>query len=477
MLTGLSCLKHGAMKKQTRYTVLPVELIDKIETLELPGKQKHKAIKLFNIMLNRANRDSLLMTEYIELPKNYMRKVFGNYHPWFRKLKEQNVIETNDSYKVGSYSKSYRINPDLLGRNFKGCNYQVEKLHICGTLSLKPLVIEDLKALKVNRENLIQLTEHHAESIQLSDFKINRQIDNDFFEVVDRKYGTKRMTTLERAIEVAVARGMVVIKDRNKYYMDYADNFIREKKRAVRFHYMKAINKLHKGIYYVHRNQTNNRLDTNLTNLCEVLTEQIMEDNGLCSLDLSNSQFTIFCHLYEQAGNEKTLDFIRFKKLATSGELYDEVKDLLELDTRRDAKSIMFELFFSSHRYNPRRKKELRKYFSTVVSFIDEYKKENGDNTFSIELQKHEAVMFIDDIYQRIKAEGLFCLTKHDSVIVRRTDRLRAKQIIENYFNELEFQGSLKVEYEEPKWIVKLREQLAELNYEDRIFLLNSMAA
>ena len=137
----------------------------------------------------------------------------------------------------------------------------------------------------------------------------------------------------------------------------------------------------------------------------------------------------------------------------------------------------MFELFFSSHRYNPKRKAELRKYFPTVVGFIDEYKKEHGDNTFSIELQKQESVMFIDNIYQRIKTEGMFCLTKHDSVIVRRTDQMKAKQIIENYFQEIGFSGTLKAELSEPKWLRNLREQLEELNYEQKIFFFNSLAA
>lgn len=462
------------MKRQ--YTVLPVELIEKINEVELPGKQKHKAMKLVSIMLNRANRDSLLMTEYMDLPQKYMQKVFGKYHSWFKRLRDENILQTNHKYHIGQ-AKAYRINPDLLTGRFRICSYEEKLLHICSTFSLKPLVTEDLGTLKINQENLIQISDEYAESINISDFKVNHQIDNDFFEVVDRKYGAKRMTTLQRAIEVATARGMVVIKDRNKYYLDYADHFIKEKRRAIRFHYRKAIDKLNRGIYYVHRNTTNNRLDTNLTNLCEVLTEQIMEDNGLCSLDLSNSQFTIFCHLYEEAGNEKTLDFLRFKELATSGELYDEVKDLLKLDSRRDAKSLMFELFFSSHKYNPRRKTELRKYFPTVVSFIDEYKKEHGDNTFSIELQMQEAVMFIDNIYKRIKEEGLFCLTKHDSVIVRRADRLSAKQIIEDYFEEIGFQGRLKVEHAEPKWVEDLRAKLEVMNHEEQVLLLYNLVA
>ena len=474
MLTGLSYLLHGAMK--TRYTVLPIELIEKIEALELPGKQKDKAFKLLNILLNRANRDSLLMSEFMDLPQRYMQKVFGKYHGWFKKLREVDIIQSNEKYHQGQ-SKAFRINPNLLTGRFRGCSYQDRLLHICSTLSLKPLVIEDLNALVVDREKLIQISDNHAESIQLSDFKINEQIDNDFFEVIDRKYGRRRMTTLDRAIEVATARGMLVIKDRNKYYIDSLDEFIQEKKRAVRFHYLKAIDKLHKGIYYVHRNSTNNRLDTNLTNLCDVLTKELMEDNGLCSLDLSNSQFTIFCHLYETAGEDKTLDFLGFKQLAISGELYDEVKELLELESRREAKSLMFELFFSSHKYNPKRKQQLRQHFPTVVSYIDTYKKTNGDNTFAIELQKKEAEMFIDNIYKRIKQRGLFCLTKHDSVIVRRADRQRAKQIIENYFKEIEFQGRLRLEQEEPRWLTELRAELAAMDYNSQVFLLSKLAA
>ena len=464
------------MKRTTRYAVLPAELIEKLEAIGLPKKQKDKALKLVSMMLNRANRDSLLITEYTDLPQAYLQKVFGKYHAWFKELRNAEVIECNEKYHQGK-SKSYRVNPNLLTERFRRCSYEEEPLHICSTELLKPLVVEDLKALVINFENLIELTEQYAESIQISNFKVNEQIENDFFEVIVRKHGTRRMTTLEKAVEVANAKGMKVIKDRNKYYMDYPDQFLVEKKKAIRFHYLKAVDKLQKGIWFIHRNETNNRLDTNLTNLCEWLTTQIMEDNGLSSLDLCNSQFAIFCLLYEQSENERTLDFLRFKQLANSGELYGEVRSLLDLGSRRDAKSVMFELFFSSHRYNPKRKAELRKYFPTVVGFIDEYKKEHGDNTFSIELQKQESVMFIDNIYQRIKTEGMFCLTKHDSVIVRRTDQMKAKQIIENYFQEIGFSGTLKAELSEPKWLRNLREQLEELNYEQKIFFFNSLAA
>lgn len=463
-------------KNTTTYTILPLRLIEKIEETGLPKKQKNKALRLVDLMLNKANHERLLMSEYIDLPQAYMQKVFGKYHNWFKVMRDSGVIESNEKYFQGQ-SKGYRVNPTLLEGRFNSVNYTKEGLHICSTVLHKNLSINDLKQLSINKNKLLQLTEQHAESITILDFKINEQIDNVFFEVCDRKYGTRRMTTLQRAIEIATARGMVVIKDRNKYYLDYPDHFIAEKKRAIRFHYNKAINKLHKGIWFVHRNETNNRLDTNLTNLCDLLTREIMQDNDLCSIDLSNSQFAIFCYLYEQAGHELTLDFLRFKKLAIQGELYEKVAQILGFESRREAKSLMFELFFASHKYNPRRKVELKKHFPTVVGFIDQYKKEHGDNAFSIELQKKEAEIFIDNVYNRIKEECLFCLTKHDSIIVRRKDRKKATQILEEYFSEIGFNGKLKEELQEPDFVVKLRDKLDELAYDERIFYLTKLVA
>lgn len=451
------------MNKTTTYTILPERVIQKIEETGLQKKQKEKAIRLVDLMLNKANRERLLMTEFIDLPQAYLQKIFGKYHGWFKVLREQGIIECTDRYYIGK-SKGYRINPNWLEGRFTSVNYQTHPLHICSTFLDIDLVINDLKQLSINKDLLIQITEQHANSITLLDFKVNEQIDNDYFEVFDRRYGTNRMTTLEGAIEVATASGMMVIKDRNKYYLDFPNQFIQEKKRAIQFHYSKAINKLDKGIWFVHRNTTNNRLDTNLTNLCELLTKKILIENDLCSIDLSNSQFAIFCYLYEQSDNEMTTDFVRFKELSSQGLLYEEISEILGLKTRKEAKSLMFELFFASHRFNPRRKTSLKNHFPTVVQYIDNFKKEHGDNAFSIELQKQEAEIFIDNVYRRIKAEGLFCLTKHDSVIVRTKDRKRANEIIEEYFKEIGFRGTLKLEIPKQKIDIQMNDLTISVN-------------
>lgn len=467
------------MKKQKRYVVLPQDLIQKLESINLTQQQKNHAKKLVNLIINKSSKDKLLLSEFIELPQNYLQKVFGKYHPWFTKLKDEEVIEVNHGYTIGR-SKSYRINPIYLTPIWKSDSFeetQEELLHICSTVLYKEQITNDLKELIINKEKLLKITNEYVSSIKAEDFKTDEQITNDFFQITDRKYGVKRFTTLASAITIARERGMSVIKDRNNYYMDYLSKFIIEKKEAVQFHYKKAIEKLDKGIYFVHRNETNNRLDSNITNLCELLVNQIMIDNNLCSIDLNNSQFAVFSYIYEQGENSLTLDFLNFKQLAANGKLYDKVKELLNLENRKEAKSLMFELFFSSHKYNPGKKKELKKHFPTVVAFIDKYKKEHGDNMFSIMLQQKEADIFIDNIYKRIKERGFFCLTKHDSVIVRQHHLAEVKKIIEEYFEEINFIGTLKLENTEPAWMIEIRTKLEQMEYNDRIFYLSNMVA
>ena len=86
----------------------------------------------------------------------------------------------------------------------------------------------------------------------------------------------------------------------------------------------------------------------------------------------------------------------------------------------------------------------MREMFPSVMKYVDTFKKENGSNQFSISLQKKEAEIFIDNLYPKVRKRKLFCLTKHDSLIVRREDEAEVRQIIKEYFNEIGFKAHLK---------------------------------
>ena len=105
----------------------------------------------------------------------------------------------------------------------------------------------------------------------------------------------------------------------------------------------------------------------------------------------------------------------------------------------------MFEVMFSSKRNNSIFKQKIKELFPSVVDWIDNYKKVHGDEQFSIMLQKYESDLFIDKILKRIKKQKFFCITKHDSLIVKKEDYETILAITENEFESIGMEYTLKI--------------------------------
>ena len=194
--------------------------------------------------------------------------------------------------------------------------------------------------------------------------------------------------------------------------------------------------------FHASRNDTNNRLDTNLTNFPSILLEVIKEDNGLVEIDLCNSQFAIFSHLIPEdvVGEDVEL----FKQLSSECGLYPYLQEKMALHTRKEAKTVCFEVCFSSHKNHSQYVTEMRQLFPNVMRWVDGFKEKHGYNQFAILLQKKEAEIFIDNLYPVIREQDIYCLTKHDSLIVKAEDEYRVRNIVEDYFDEINFKATLK---------------------------------
>lgn len=207
--------------------------------------------------------------------------------------------------------------------------------------------------------------------------------------------------------------------------------------------YNDAVLAIERGNLRAGRNKTNNRLDTNITNLCSLLTDEIANQNNLVQIDLSNSQFAILSYILQYIMD--TDDYKRFKELSVIGGLYEFVQENLGLESRKEAKNAMFEILFSKRRNNTKSKSKLKKLFPTVIEWVDNYKKENGDDNFSIMLQKKESEIFIDMILNCIIKKKIFALTKHDSLIVKESDKEKVLELISDYFKLIGFEYNLKI--------------------------------
>jgi len=144
-------------------------------------------------------------------------------------------------------------------------------------------------------------------------------------------------------------------------------------------------------------------------------------------------------------------DYVLFKKLVKTGQLYEHIRELIWKETgrsitRNEAKKVMFTIAFASHRYQPEEKQIMRKYFPSIISIIDNYKKQaskilddskKGSASFAILLQQTESLIFIDEILAKCHKAGIKALSKHDSIVCRQCDKHKVTKVICKVLNSL----------------------------------------
>lgn len=235
---------------------------------------------------------------------------------------------------------------------------------------------------------------------------------------------------------------------------------------------------------YFSRNNVNNRLDTNLTNLKSDLRNFIVGD--FTHIDLKNSQpfflnqlikfnvnkervydnSTLICsnflnlNMCKSFGikavkrvlkihqNKKKSNLVNLKKFeiaVNSGNLYDFITEYFNSQyTRDEVKDIMFKVMFSENViYQDYGKKipyeDEKKVFANVFPFIAEVikiLKDKNHKVLPIFLTKMESYIFIDCISKKLVSAGIVPLTIHDSIIVETIHTTKAMEIIKNVFIE-----------------------------------------
>jgi hypothetical protein len=437
------------------FVTLPPSMVKDFEKINFTKAERNHALKFIDNLMKRSFREYGMIDGFVETPKNYFRKAFNSHYlVWLDKLLSQNIILSNQSYSnsiSNPYSKSYSINPKytltpIMWLTFEKTplesvpyTFKIDKYEDEEKLNFSR-VVEDLSAIKTDRKVLMSLAAIEVEKIKIEDFKINENVNRDSFNVSfggDKKYWMSK----EKAIQKSIELDKTLIQDDNKFYVIDEYEFILRKKSSVLQSYQDAINKIANKKFYGKRNSTNNRLDTNLTNMAKVLTNEVCLKNNLVQFDLCNSQFAILSDLLE--GTLKTEDFIQFKTHSYNGSLYEYVMKQLNLESRLDAKKMMFELMFSKEGYQSNLKSKLKQIFPSVVQTVDDYKKENRYNNFSIMLQKRESEIFIDGLWKQIKNKKIFCTPKHDCLIVREKDADKVEEIIKKYFEKIKFKGKI----------------------------------
>ncbi len=379
--------------------------------------------------------------------KNSRYLITWNIEIYIQYLKIYDFINTDNMYKVGEKSTGYRLNPKFI----KG-SVQIE---IKPGTSLFKKIIKDEKRKKSNYSKMPEYL----------------QTMNKAFMKLDFDY-----------------------KGAEAWINNFVD--VKGETEVKKFYYRASMTQIQdKRFRYFHRNKTNKRLDTNLTNLKSDLRNFITGD--FVSIDLKNSQpfflsqilaffstknfistinnkpitdkptphSTIWCgngccdmvqsfgvSVLQRVGkSRKKHDFNNFTTLSLfeksvfEGVFYDDFKGKFSGEiTRKEVKNMMFKVLFSQNviydnyqRFEPYKKE--KEIFASVYPDVYEtirILKEKDHTKLAVFLQRLESYIFIDVIAQRLVSKGIIPLTVHDSVIIKREFFDKTLKIIKDVFRE-----------------------------------------
>lgn len=275
--------------------------------------ERSRLSRLVSYVLKKYIREGISFDEPIEISVKHFRSQIGtHYLKDLKKLIELGILNTDGKYyfkipyrcrrsgdELGK-CKSYYFSPDVYSiPSLVSFNEKAKK-----RFSRDFIIKESVKLLSKIKLN-IRENEIKSKVSELVSYQYVRDRCNVKNEILDDYYVSKRSISLSRE------RWLELAKRNNKEFMLYdnkailvssSDEFIYKKMYELRLRYANELLKLKNIRKRVNitcsRNDTNKRLDTNLTTLKSELLKYVKLDNEkLYSIDLRNSQFLILAKL------------------------------------------------------------------------------------------------------------------------------------------------------------------------------------
>lgn len=455
--------KYSFIKNRIR---LPKQVIIDVENLDLSKTNKYHCIKFISLLINHSFRDNGDIFSYTSKSKEYLKKTFSaGYNVWLNQLIDKKIITRSNYYCTGtsyyySLNIKYNLTPSISPssilwvktfiNDIKIIDYK-EKIYPTeqGIKDYYKWFSDDMDSLDINYDELYKIVDDKVNNTTID--SLGYSVDDNKLKSslkvngIGNKYYTNTYMKRSQLVSISQENNYTIIQTPQGCYLDDLGHFLNKKKFSIYLSYLNSLDSLKNKNYRVKRNDTNKRLDTNLTNLYSELVDAICEQNDLVQIDLSNSQFCFLSYLLKKKLD--TPDNTLFRSLSYGGELYSYVKDKLKLKSLKESKLLMFSLVFSSEKNTTHEKKILKSLFPSVIDWVDRFKKENGYKRFSVELQIIESNLFIDVLLNKIKTKTLFCLTKHDSLIIKRKDYQQVMEIVANTSNQIGFGGVFRSDF------------------------------
>ncbi len=415
--------------------------------------KKEKALNLCICIYNLYVYDSGDFNIYKPLGKNYFLSIIKTKTYLYEiknNLIDNGIIEVykNGTYISGVKNKGYRFNQELINGNYTALNgpkyiNNENQVALNGPKYLFQNISNLNFSINKSISNLNNLDLYHIsgpkhqECIQssfqrlkfrqevndyINNYKLKREdilINNDIKEeYINLKLENDHWrVSLEKAIEMAKHENKDLILYKEKAYIENEKDFIERKERELKLIFKKNVFEVENNIFRISRNETNRRLDYNLTNMKSDLLDYLeIDGESLIELDIANAQFAILSYLVE----DLDIDFINKTQ---EGNLYN------------NDKKEWFRIAFDKIK---KEQDSYRELYPKTMKFIDEYKREFGYKSFSILLQNTESLIMIDGVLPRlIEKYDIFPI--HDAIRVKASQVNEVKKEIDNFFKDINF--------------------------------------
>lgn len=394
-----------------------------------------------------------------------------------------NILETNNKffYKEGnknSFSIGYRINPKIIDGDFvlvnpilgnlgnknlgypkksspknnilgnlgKGINQ--DKIGICDKVNNKLKLLNNTIGISYTTPKIFSYIGKGLERLKIDDnvynwidnfelkredIKVDDEIKEDWIKIIEEDKDEYYWRL--NAQDFADKNNISIIKYKKNCYYDTVESFLERKTKELRIIFRKNIFDIENDIFRVDRNETNRRLDYNLTNMKSNMLEFLrLDGEELIELDISNAQFSILSFLSEDLDED-------FVELSRSGKLYEFISNKCNI-TKEEAKEKMFRVAFDKVKSS---QDDIRNLFPKTMFFIDEYKKKYSYKAFSNLCQNTESIIMIDGLLNRLIDLGYDVFTIHDAIRVKKSQVDLVRDEINKYFNEIDFKCNLRV--------------------------------
>jgi len=382
-----------------------------------PIEDQFKLFRLIKNLLKRLNEPT--NAEFIQ--KNIAHD-YSKYFKWLRKHKIIYIAKNHSEEK----SRVYAFNPVLMNGEFVKHQLPIPKLIFKQNRR---------KRERIKKLDHMKAIEKLFKSLTIDEVKANEEIETYLPE-------SKKIKPFDR-----------------RWYDNQCVTDFNEDKR-------------------MQRNDTNNRLDSNLTNMSSYLLKFIKQIEGYKQEDLSNSQPLLVNPILDSCFNisffnksmddsllyvsrtikqnllkdldkstkeillqmslksSVTLELSLFKNVTSNGTFYEyletEINKALgkKIITRNHAKMIWMLVAYSKNSSYKQLKELFKLVFPNIYEVIHLLKEHNDYQLFSVTLQQIESYLFIDVICKELVENGITPLTKHDSCIVKPEEIAKTKEII-----------------------------------------------